>query len=172
MIRSVTPSWATFRKRVQKRFTFSYIHIHFCVLTQYQRKTKTAFILFLVTFYACSASDLYLKKTIEETPKQKSKMPVQSLVEQAGLKIPVAALFFAYEHEGTVINNNFIQHVRIHTKLQHCNLRQMCSCNKNGDCLCYLFQIRHLMIDQYWNTQSDYIELGDWLTLTNRHRQL
>ena len=98
-------------------------------------------------------------------------MSVQSLTEQAGLRIPLNALFFAKETEGFVINNEFLQYVRIHPKLQNKELRNACACKKNGDCLCYLFQIRHMMIDQYWNTKEDYQELGDWLTLENQHRR-
>ena len=99
-------------------------------------------------------------------------MSVQSLTIQAGLKIPLKALFFATEQEGFVINNEFLQHVRIHPKLQIRNLRNVCKCNQNGDCLCYLFKIRYEMINQYWCEPTDYAELGDWLTITNPHRRL
>lgn len=99
-------------------------------------------------------------------------MPVQSLIQQAGLKIPIAALFFAEEHHGTVINQNFIQYVWRPRSWERCNLREKCTvCKKNGDCLCYLFQIRHTMIDEFWGEENDHAELGDWLTLTNQHRR-
>ena len=97
-------------------------------------------------------------------------MEVQSLTQQAGLKIPISHLFFAAEHQGNVINQEFIQHVEIHRKLATKDLRSLCQvCTKNGDCLCYLFQIRHMMIECYWNTELDYQYLDDWLILTNRH---
>ena len=97
-------------------------------------------------------------------------MEVQSLAQQAGLRIPVNHLFFAAEHQGNVINQEFIHHVWIHRRLSTRDLRALCKvCKKNGDCLCYLFQIRHMMIDCYWNTEADYQYLSDWLTLTNRH---
>ena len=94
----------------------------------------------------------------------------QSLAQQAGLKIPLKHLFFAAEHQGKVINEEFLAYVRPHRMLQRINLRAMCRvCKQDGDCLCYLFQIRHMMIDCYWNTEADYQKLEDWLTLTNRH---
>ena len=97
-------------------------------------------------------------------------MTPQSLAQQAGLKIPIKHLFFAEEHQGYVINQEFITYVKPHRMLRNVDLRIMCRiCNQNGDCLCYLFQIRHTMIDCYWNTRDDYQRLEDWLTLTNRH---
>ena len=98
------------------------------------------------------------------------KMSIQSLAEQAGLKIPTKSLFFAQEHEGNVINQVFLNHVKIHPRVASSDLRSMCKvCNKNGDCLCYLFQIRHTMIDCFWNTEEDYQYLEDWLVIGNRH---
>ena len=97
-------------------------------------------------------------------------MSVESLARQAGLKIPLMTLFFAREHEGNVINQVFIDHVRQHPKICHTDLRSMCTvCNKNGDCLCYLFQIRHMMIDAFWNNEEDYQRLEDWLNIGNQH---
>ena len=97
-------------------------------------------------------------------------MEVQSLTQQAGLKIPINHLFFAEEHQGNVINQEFLHHVKIPRKLGIRDLRSLCEvCKKNEDCLCYLFQIRYMMIECYWNTELDYQFLGDWLTLTNRH---
>ena len=97
-------------------------------------------------------------------------MEVQSLAQQAGLKIPIKHLFFAAEHHGNAINQEFIQFVIVPRKFYPKNLRAVCGvCKKDGDCLCYLFQIRHFMIECYWGTELDYQVLGDWLTLTNRH---
>ena len=99
-------------------------------------------------------------------------MSIQSLAEQAGLKIPTNALFFAQEHEGNVINQVFMEHVRRHPRIVQTDLESMCQvCNKNGDCLCYLFQIRHMMIECFWNTEDDYLHLQDWLVIGNRHAQ-
>ena len=99
------------------------------------------------------------------------KMPIQSLIQQAGLRIPTAALFFAEEHHGTVINQNFIQYVKRPRGWEKTNLREVCGvCRKNGDCLCYLFQIRNTMFEVAWGEESDYIDLEDWLNLRNQHR--
>lgn len=97
-------------------------------------------------------------------------MSVQSLAQQAGLKIPLNSLFFAEEHEGNVINQEFIKYVLIHRNFPGRGLRKMCTvCNKDGNCLCYLFMIRHFMLDCYWGKEEDYAKLEDWLTLTNAH---
>ena len=97
-------------------------------------------------------------------------MTVQSLAQQAGLKIPVKYLFFAAEHEGNAINQVLLEHVYIHPKLLCKDLRNMCQvCRMDGDCLCYLFMIRHFMIECYWGEEGDYAKLEDWLTLTNAH---
>ena len=97
-------------------------------------------------------------------------MSVQSLAQQAGLKIPIMSLFFAAEHEGNAINQHFLDYVVIHRKLCIRDLRSMCTvCKMDGDCLCYLFQIRQFMIDCYWGTEDDYTKLEDWLSLTNQH---
>ena len=97
-------------------------------------------------------------------------MSVQRLEEQAGLRIPLNALFFATEPQGKVINEVFLDSVRIHPKLGHQDLRAMCTvCKKDGDCLCYLFLIRHMMIDSYWGSEMDHQHLCDWVTLPNHH---
>lgn len=98
-------------------------------------------------------------------------MSVQSLAQQAGLKIPVKNLFFAREHEGNVINQEFMRYVKLRRSIRRQeDLVTMCKvCKQDGDCLCYLFQIRHMMIDCYWCTEDDYKVLGDWLTLSNQH---
>lgn len=98
-------------------------------------------------------------------------MSVQSLIQQAGLKVPIAALFFANEHEGNIINVNFIHYVRRFRSWERRNLREQCKCGQDGDCLCYLFQIRHMMIEEFWCEETDFMELGDWLSLNNQHRR-
>lgn len=97
-------------------------------------------------------------------------MSVQSLAQQAGLRIPIKSLFYAQEHEGNVINQEFLAYVRPHRIIARTDLRALCKiCRKNGDCLCYLFQIRQEMMDSYWGSMDDYLYLKDWLTLTNPH---
>ena len=94
---------------------------------------------------------------------------VQSLAQQAGLRIPIKSLFFATEPEGNVINQEFFQYLRIHPKYGSTDMKNLCDCNIDGDCLCYLFKIRHMMMDCYWATPTDYVFLADWLTLSNAH---
>ena len=95
-------------------------------------------------------------------------MSIPSLAKLSGRKIPMEVLFFAAEHEGNVINQEFIDSVHVHRDFQQRDLRSMCQvCNQNGDCLCYLFQIRHMMIECYWGTEADYRSLGDWLAPFN-----
>ena len=93
-------------------------------------------------------------------------MTVPPLVHLAGVKIPIKSLFFAAEHEGNVINQEFLPYVNIHPRLGNVDLRTMCDvCRVDGDCLCYLFQIRHFMLEFYWGSIEDYRHLGDWLSL-------
>ena len=95
-------------------------------------------------------------------------MPVESLIRQAGLRIPINSLFFAAEHEGNVINQEFIRYVKKPFRLRAIDLRTMCTvCKMDGDCLCYLFQIRHVMLGCYWGTEDDYQQLSDWLNLAD-----
>ena len=97
-------------------------------------------------------------------------MSVPSLARQAGLKIPINSLFFAAEHEGNVINQEFLDYVRRPPRFGTVDFRTMCTvCNMDGDCLCYLFQIRHVMLDCYWGEEDDYRQLSDWLTLADLH---
>ena len=100
-------------------------------------------------------------------------MPIPSLAQIAGKKIPINALFFATEQEGNVINQVFLNQVRIHPWFGlnppvHASWRNVCKvCKQDGDCLCYLFQIRHMMMDRCWNTEEDYRYLEDWLNPIN-----
>ncbi len=91
-------------------------------------------------------------------------MPVTSLLHLAGRRIPVNSLFFADEHHGDVINREFMAQVRLPRGFRRANLRAICKvCKMDGDCLCYLFQIRQFMIDCYWANEEDYQKLEDWL---------
>ena len=95
-------------------------------------------------------------------------MSVPSLAVQAGKKIPLNALFFATEPEGNVINQVFINSIAVNPKLCLGDLRHLCkTCNQNGDCLCYLFRIRHMMMDIFWAQPHDYFMLQDWLRNQN-----
>ena len=95
-------------------------------------------------------------------------MPVPNLAQLAGRKVPIRDLFFAAEHQGNVVNQEFIGQIWIHRDLRRVNLRTMCRvCNQDGDCLCYLFMIRHYMIECYWGEAEDYQKLEDWLVLPN-----
>ena len=97
-------------------------------------------------------------------------MSVPSLKHLAGLRIPINSLYFAAEHEGNVINQEFLAYVRMPPRYGNANLRAMCKiCEMDGDCLCYLFLIRHIMMDCYWGTEKDFQVLGDWLSLANHH---
>ena len=91
-------------------------------------------------------------------------MPVQKLTQLAGRRIPIKDLFFATEYQGNVVNQEFMDQVRRHRDLQRQNFRTMCNvCKQDGDCLCYLFMIRQMMIDCYWGRVEDFQILGDWL---------
>jgi len=87
-----------------------------------------------------------------------------SLAQLAGRKIPINSLFFAAEHQGNVINQEFISQIHLCRGMRRSTLRALCRvCKQDGDCLCYLFMIRQRMISCYWRSEDDYLYLKDWL---------
>ena len=93
-------------------------------------------------------------------------MTIRTLAQLAAVHIPSVELEYMTPAEKLVLNFEIFPFIkrfgRQAEKAQP--LLSMCDCNDCGNCLCYLHHIRHLSLDVYWGSPSDFEAVGGWLT--------
>ena len=69
----------------------------------------------------------------------------------------------AFPWEKEAINRAIAQRLFRPQYFKSKSLHDLCSCNQNGDCLCYLNIIKEHMIDTAWHTEEEYSHIGNWI---------
>jgi len=89
-------------------------------------------------------------------------MSVLPLAQLALAKIPASLLPNMTAQEKTVIHYEICDNVRFPHGYANISLQDICDCVNFGRCLCYLYLIRDVLIDQYWGEPTDFVILSDW----------
>ena len=76
-------------------------------------------------------------------------MSISTLAQMALAKVPVRLLPHMTVQEKTVIHYEIYDIVQFPRGYSNISLQEICSCVNFGQCLCYLYYIRNILIDQY-----------------------
>ena len=89
-------------------------------------------------------------------------MSILPLAQLALAKVPTCLLPHMTAREKTVVHYEICDNVHFPRGYTNISLQEICNCMNCGRCLCYLYFIRDILIDQYWGELSDYVTMSDW----------
>lgn len=92
-------------------------------------------------------------------------MSILPLAQLALAKVPARLLPHMTVQEKTVIHYEICDNVRFPHGYINTSLQDICDCVNIGRCLCYLYFIRDILIDQFWWEPTDFVIMSDWYSV-------
>lgn len=89
-------------------------------------------------------------------------MSILPLAQMALAKVPADLIPYMTVQEKTVVHYEICDNVRFPHGYSNTSLQDICDCWNIGRCLCYLYFIRDIRIDQYWGEPADFVTMSDW----------